>query len=297
MYRQASFLVLVLAAAAGVLIGALGASTWSGDAPLPGDSAETSAKPSIRQTRQDPPGELNSEHLSDAIESLAKVLNAEINERRVLTGQVEQLKSELLDLKQNLRVRVEEAFQAENDSRRQQPGSTVAQTSEERLAAAGFTPQELESIRRLQAEAQMSGIELDDRARREGWINTPRYFRELQELSTGAETIRKALGDELYDRYLIASGLPNRMAVASIIERSPAQKAGFQRGDVVLRYGGERIYSNQQLVDLRSSGQRGEPVTVEILRDDQLLQLTIPRGPMGMAMQPTFVDPATVEVE
>lgn len=291
MYRQASF--LALAAAAGVLFGALGASTWSAGPPLPGDSAENSTKPSIPQTRQDPPGE----HLADAVESLTKVLNAEINERRVLTEQVQQLKSELSDLKQNLKARVEEAFQAENDSRRQQPGSTVAQSSEERLLAAGFTPQELESIRRLEAEAQMAGIELDDRARREGWINTPRYFRELRELSTGAAAIRKALGDELYDQYLAASGLPNRMAVAQIIEMSPAQKAGFRRGDVVLRYDGERVYSNQQLVELRSSGQRGEPVAVEILRDGQSLQLTIPRGPMGLAMQPTFVDPATLEVE
>lgn len=295
MYRQASF--LVLAAAAGVLIGALGASTWPGDTPLPGDSAETSAKSSLRQTRQNPSGEPESEHLADAVESLTQVLNAEINERRVLTQQVERLKSELLDLKQNLKVRVQEAFQADNASRRQQSGSTVAQTSEERLAAAGFTPQELESIRRLQAEAQMAGIELDDRARREGWINTPRYFRELQELSTGAATTRKALGDELYDQYLVASGLPNRIAVASIIEMSPARKAGFRRGDVVLRYGGEKIYSNQQLVNLRSSGQRGEPVTVEILRDGQVLQLTIPRGPMGLAMQPTVVDPAALDAE
>jgi hypothetical protein len=289
MYRQALF--LVLAVVAGVLIGALGVSTWSGDAPTPGDSAEISAKSSIRRIRQDSSREPDSEHLADVVESLAQVLDDEINERRVLTEQLEQMNSEVLDLKRNLRVRVEEAFQADDSSRRQESGDTVAQTTEERLAAAGFTPQQLESIQMLQAEAQMGQIELDDRARREGWINTPRYVQESQDLSTGATVIRNALGDELYDRYLFASGLPNRIAVGSIIETSPAQRAGFQSGDVVVRYGGEKVYSTHQFVNLRSSGERGEPVTVEILRNGQILQLTMPRGPMGVSTGPMIADP------
>jgi hypothetical protein len=289
MYRQASFLVLALVA--GVLIGALGVSTWSGDAPSPGDSAEISAKASIRKMRQNPSREPASEHLAVAVDSLTQVLDDEINERRVLTEQLEQLKSEVLDLKHNLRVRVEEAFQAGDGSRRQESGETVAQTTEERLAAAGFTPPQLESIQRLEAEAQMRQIELDDRARREGWVNTPRYVQESQDLSTGATLIRNSLGDELYDRYLFASGLPNRIAVGSIIETSPAQKAGFQSGDVLVRYGGEKVYSTRQLVNLRSSGERGEPVTVEILRNGQLLQLTMPRGPMGISTGPMIADP------
>jgi hypothetical protein len=290
MYRQALF--LVLAVVAGVLIGALGVSTWSGDAPTPGDSAEISAKSSIRRIRQDSSREPDSEHLADVVESLAQVLDDEINERRVLTEQLEQMNSEVLDLKRNLRVRVEEAFQEDGGAPRQELGDTIAQTTEERLAAAGFTRQQLESIRTLEAEARMGQIELDDRARREGWINTPRYVQESQDLSTGATVIRNAVGDELYDRYLFASGFPNRIAVGSIIETSPAQKAGFQSGDVVVRYGGEKVYSTQQLVNLRSSGERGEPVTVEILRNGQSLQLTMPRGPMGISTGPMLVDPA-----
>lgn len=152
---------------------------------------------SIRQMRQAPSEDPDSEHLAAAVESLAKVLDAEINERRVLTEQVEQLRSELLDLKQNLRVRVEAAFRADDDSRGRESGNTVAQTPEERLAAAGFSRQQLESIHRLQARAQMAQIELDDRARREGWIDTPRYVQESRNLATGAAVIRNALGDEL----------------------------------------------------------------------------------------------------
>lgn len=284
MHRQASF--LVLAVLAGALAGALGASTWSRDASSRDDSAEVRAKPAIGQAR------LDSENLADIVDSLTRVLNDEINERRVLAEQLEQMKSELLDLKQNLGVRVQEAFQADA-SRREESGDMAAPASrEERLAAAGFTRQQLESIQTLEARAQMSQIELDDRARREGWMNTPRYFQESRDLVTGATVIRNALGDELYDRYLFASGLPNRLTVGSIIDTSPAQKAGFQPGDVIVSYGGERVFSTQQLVNLRSSGERGESVTVEILRNGQSMQLTIPRGPMGIATGAVPVDPA-----
>jgi hypothetical protein len=290
MYRQVSF--LVLAVAAGVLVGALGAFTWSG-ASLKSDPAEIPAKSSLRPIQQDPSGKPSSEHLAETVQSLAKVLDAEINERRVLTDQLEALKSELADLKQNLGVRVEEAFRADDASRRRESGGAVEQTPEERLAAAGFTHQQLESIQRLQAEAEMARIDLDDRARREGWINTPRYVRESRNLPTAEAVLRNALGDAAYDRYLFANGFPNRVTVGSIIETSPAGNAGFQRGDVVVSYGGENVYSAEQLITLRSSGARGEPVAVEILRNDQLLQLTIPRGPMGMSVASMRVDPTS----
>jgi C-terminal processing protease CtpA/Prc len=225
------------------------------------------------------------------VESLAQVVGDEINERGVLAEQVEQLESELLDLKHNLRVRVQQAFQEGDGAPQPEGGDAIAQTAEERLAAIGITRQQLESIRALEAGAQMAQIELDDRARREGWINTPRYVQESQDLATGTTSVRNALGDELYDRYLFASGVPNRIAVGSIIEASPAHKAGLQSGDVVIRYGGENVYSTPQLVNLRSSGARGEPVAVEILRNGQLLQLTMPRGPMGISTGPMLVDP------
>ena len=283
MYRQPWLFVLALAA--GVLLGALAVSTWPERAP----AADTHAKTPAERALEDLPKMHGSEPA--AIESLAGILNAEINERRVLTEQLEQLRAELRDLEQNLRVRVEEAFDMDEDSRVQESDAAVAQTQEERLVAAGFTRQQLAAIDRLQARTRMAWIELDDRARREGWIDTPRYYEESRALTSGSRVIRESLGDELYDRYLYESGLPNRIAVASIVETSPAQAAGFQPGDVVVTYAGENVYSSEQLVELRSSGVRGEPVHVEVVRNGELLQLTIPRGPMGLSMTPTSVDP------
>jgi len=272
--------LVVLAATAGAGAGALGVSQWpASESPAPTSAARSDGNPE------------ESRRLDDIVEALTRTLNDEINERRILSDQVEQLTGELRDLRDNLRVRVEEAFQAEENSRPEQAAQSGSSSLEERLAAAGFTPQMQQTIARLQAETQMRRIELDDKARREGWIDTPRYVREMQELSTGSSAIRRSIGDEAYDRYLYALGSPNRVAVRSIIDISPASKAGFRIGDVVIRYGGENVYFTHELTELRSSGESGAPVAVDVLRDGRVVQLTIPRGPMGITTRPTRVDP------
>lgn len=289
MHRQAP--LLVLAVAAGILIGAITVSVSTGYAPWADDPVRPTTQ-SIAALRGDASGTPDPDQLADMVESLAQTLNNEVNERRVLSEQVEQLRSTVTDFEQNLRVRVEEAFQMESAAEQAAAGTVATEiTLEERYAAAGISPQQLQSIRSIQADAQMAGIELDDRARREGWHNTPRYFQEAQALTGDTTAVRNVLGDDLYDRYLFTSGIPNRLMVGSIIDSSPAQKAGFRHGDVILRYGGERVFTSEQINELRSSGVPGEPVTVEILRDGRPLQLTIPRGPMGIGGAPTIVDP------
>lgn len=290
MSRQA--FILLIAVLAGICIGAFVASKLASDVAAVGEVPEIAAKTVAEQLLRDKRSDVDSEHLAQVVESLVQILDEEISERRILAEQLKEMQSEVTDLKQNLRVRVEEAFAMERNSGQQQSNTEVGETIEERLAAVGFTRQQLESIQRLEAEARMRQVELDDRARREGWINSPRYLEESEKISTGATTTRELLGDDTYDRYLFASGRPNRVAVESIIETSPAEKAGFQHGDVIMSYGGETVYSTQQLVRLRSSGERGAPVTVEVIRNGQLTQITMPRGPMGLNTGPTQVDPS-----
>ena len=105
--------------------------------------------------------------------------------------------------------------------------------------------------------------------------------------------MRDELGDDGFDRYLYAMGRPNRVVVGSTMETSQARKAGLERGDVIVRYGGEPVYSNWHLVRLRSSGKLGAPVIVEITRDGQPMQITMPRGPMGFGGSQESIDPRT----
>jgi len=137
----------------------------------------------------------------------------------------------------------------------------------------------------------MRQIELNDRARREGWVNSPRYYEEFNKLTSGTESIRRELGDDAYDRYLFVSGRPNRIAVGTVIATSPAEQAGFQTADVIRSYDGDRVFSSAQLVNLRSAGDSGMPVVVEIIRDGEMMQITIPRGPMGIQTQGDLVNP------
>ena len=173
-----------------------------------------------------------------------------------------------------------------------QPGAQVDQTIEERLAVSGFTPQQIRAISRRVAETQMQQIELDDRARREGWITTSRYFEEFNNLVKGADTVRRDLGDDAYSHFLFAIGRPNRLTVGRVIETSPAEQAGLHLGDVIRSYAGERVFSSAQLTNLRSSGDKDMPIIVEIIRDGEPMQIWIPRGPMGIQIQQDRVDPS-----
>jgi len=237
-------------------------------------------------------GELDPAQVAQVVESLMQILNEEISERQVLAEQLEELRLEMTELQQNLRARVQAAF-SENPGNAvsQQTGAQVDQSIEGRLAASGFTPEQFEALRRREEGAQMRQIELNDRARREGWVNSPRYYEEFNKLTSGTESIRRELGDDAYDRYLFVSGRPNRIAVGTVIATSPAEQAGFQTADVIRSYDGDRVFSSAQLVNLRSAGDSGMPVVVEIIRDGEMMQITIPRGPMGIQTQGDLVNP------
>ena len=286
-------LAFILAVAVGAGIGAFTAARMSSDtSSSKTDSKHVAATLAERLTSVEP-SELDPEQVAQIVDSLMQILDEEIKERQVLAEQLEEVRSELAELQQNLRARVEEAFlDTPRTEDVRSPDAQVNQSQEERLAALGFTPQQLEDLRRREESAQMQQIELNDRAIREGWVNSPRYFEEINRLTSGRDNMRRELGDDTYDRYLYASGSSNRIAVGSVIATSPAERAGFQAGDVIRSYGGERVFSADQLVSLRSAGEIGMPVIVEILRDGELIQITMPRGPMGVQTRPRRVDPS-----
>ena len=138
MYRKALFLGLAIAS--GVVAGTVGTSVWTRDTDTFGPRAalpDTTSSPLDSRDRMEG---RDSENLADVLESLTRVLDDEINERRVLTEKLEVLDSELSDLKRNLKSRVEEAFTADN-VQRQSTETTVSPTIDDRLVAAGFTRQ------------------------------------------------------------------------------------------------------------------------------------------------------------
>lgn len=292
-------LIAAVALCAGFAAGAVALSQFAaGERPVAAGQALKSAGV-VERLKGRQAGGLNREQLEQVVDSLVQLLDEEIAERRILAEQLEATRAELHDLQQNLRARVEAAFEMSevqrdalrdaNVTRRSAPEN--AHTVDARLEAAGFTPEQVAHLQRRQAEAEMQWIELDDRARREGWFGTARYNEEIATLPNGTDVIRNELGDDAYDKYLFASGRPNRIAVGSVISTSPAERAGLKPGDIIMTYAGEKVFSSQQLTSLRSSGELGASVAIGIVRDGQAMLISMPRGPMGVQTQPVLVDP------
>lgn len=147
----------------------------------------------------------------------------------------------------------------------------------EQLIEAGFLPSQANLIARREAELRMEEIEARFEAERSGDIGA--YWRNRNDMN---DTLRKELGDEDYERYLSASGQPTTIQISSVIEFSPAQTAGLQTGDEIVRYDGERVFSLSDLSRQAAAGQRGENVVVDIVRNGTPMQIVLPRGPLGI---------------
>jgi S1-C subfamily serine protease len=97
-----------------------------------------------------------------------------------------------------------------------------------------------------------------------------------------AATLRRELGDQDYERFLAARGVPTSVKVMAVLSRSAAERAGMRRGDEIFSYDGQRVFDVQDLNELALGGTRGEPVVLDVRRDGENLRLVLPRGPIGV---------------
>jgi S1-C subfamily serine protease len=116
----------------------------------------------------------------------------------------------------------------------------------------------------------------------------------LDQIETERLAIRDEIGDDAYDHYLYAVGRPNRVYVTDTMVNSPAAIAGLQASDVIVRYGGARIFTPDDLIAETQVGTQGEPTLVDITRQDKPLQLEVPRGPLGLRIGVTQEAPERV---
>ena len=76
-------------------------------------------------------------------------------------------------------------------------------------------------------------------------------------------------------------GRPQGALVAKVLPDSPAEQAGFEVGDIVLRFDGKTVKHSSDLPPIVGSTSVGRAVPVEILRkgDSQTLRVTIAELP------------------
>ena len=138
-------------------------------------------------------------------------------------------------------------------------------------------------IQSIRNQTQLQRLELRDLASRGGWINTDRFRDEIRSLNNGSQ-LRETLGDDGYDQLLLAEGRSNRVQIESIIENSSADLAGLEVGDIVISYANERIFNFRGLRGATTGGVRDELVPIQLSRNDELIELVIARGPMGVTL-------------
>lgn len=220
--------------------------------------------------------------LEERVRALEQALSSERFARQLLQDELFYLTAELEVLTATPRSSVaDEAIRSGPQAvpeRLTRPARSRSQDRSTQLVLAGFSPSQAEAIAQREAELQMAALQARYDAGQGGDMST--FYR-----SRGAidESLRAELGEDDYERYRTATGQSTSVAVGSVIDSSPAQRAGLQYGDRIVRYDGERVYGMSDLTRQTMEGQPGQQVMVDILRDAIPMQVVIPRGPLGIS--------------
>jgi len=162
-----------------------------------------------------------------------------------------------------------------NSVRRQRQSRFDPDFRQKILTANGFNNEEAAWIIQQQSEAILDSLNAQYQAQREA-------FEQGQNNLSQSDRLRERIGDDAFEKYLEANNRATSVSVGSIINRSPAQNAGLQAGDHIIAYAGKRVFNIRDLNRQTLQGNVGESVLIEVERDGNPIQLTIPRGPVGV---------------
>jgi len=107
-------------------------------------------------------------------------------------------------------------------------------------------------------------------------VNNALYEQEQEE-----NEMKNQYGDDEYDRSLIEAGFPNRLAVSNILDMSPAYNAGLRIGDIIISYGGKRVFDWPDLKSNEIEHNNYNDVVLIISRAGETKELLVPAGPIG----------------
>ncbi|CAN5323483.1 hypothetical protein BH24PSE2_BH24PSE2_01080 [soil metagenome] len=241
-----------------------------------GDSAPTAAAPA--------PSGLRIE-LNDAIaelEALAGVINAEVAERRHLEERLNTLSARLDALHEEPGGPQPEATGDRAGAARAPSPEAQSDGTLSALIAAGIAEPEAREIKGRMDALDLEMMNLQYAATQEGWSGSQRFADAMRANQKQRQSVRETIGDDAYDRYLYAMGQPNRIAVQDVLEGSAAARAGLEAGDVLLSYGGQRLFTARELIEQSRTGSADQSVTIEVIRNGRRMQIYLPRGPLGI---------------
>lgn len=233
------------------------------------------------------------------IELLTNQLNASIEQAYELESRVMELSARVAKLENTLAISPPD-HEPGTEETTANPNPAIGPTSPKpasdnlrisTLVDAGLDEQLAADILRRRGEMEMKRLELRDQAIRDGSFGSREYSQALQKLNPNSTALRQEIGDEAYDRYLYATKQSNRILVTSVIQGSPAEQADIRQGDIILSYDNARLFSWSELTKATTQGELGEYVAASIQRDGVMINLWLPRGPLGVRLGSTRGDP------
>ena len=204
----------------------------------------------------------------------------------------EALEMQLIRLEATLTEQATATFTAIPHDETPGPSKTAALVGLDALLDAGIDAGTASWLQEQIDSMDMDELWLNDRAVREGWRRSGRYMKEKQAIRARLATLREELNDaDTWDRLLYATNRNNRVILQHIMRNSPAEQYGLQSGDSIISYNGQRIFTSQELAKATTGGLVGTIVLVEVERDGERLNLSLPSGPIGGRLQAARVRP------
>lgn len=147
------------------------------------------------------------------------------------------------------------------------------------LLAAGYSPDQVEWL-----SVRLEGLRKERNSTRQellarGLPMDP--VKSLAHMYNQDIELRYEIGDDEYERYLLALDRPTNVHATTVLPGSIADTFGIRTGDVILSYDNKRLF-NQGELDGLAIGTSGRSAAVTVNRDGEILNLVVPGGPFGV---------------
>jgi regulator of sigma E protease len=101
--------------------------------------------------------------------------------------------------------------------------------------------------------------------------------------------------NELEEQLFIPAGFEPQ--IKTVLDKSPAQSAGFSAGDILLEINNQKIYSSSKAIEMISSNP-GKSITVTLLRNNENINLNVTPGKDGtIGVSLSLKDNAPIEMQ
>jgi S1-C subfamily serine protease len=126
-----------------------------------------------------------------------------------------------------------------------------------------------------------------------------RKHRRVHEIKIRSGAFLGVKMQELTDEVRDGLGIKAKSGVLinDVIKDSPAEKAGIEDGDVVVKFGRKKVTSPEQLSELVADAEAGDEVKVELHRDSKSMTVEVTLGDWSDQPTVSFVTPGDFEFD